>query len=227
MIRRDYILRMIEEFFQALSRINALKKDQLWQEAAQSLDEQVQRLIGSGTEAFEKLSETELLAQLIAGGPTQAVRDKTLMLTTLLKEAGDVAAAQDRIEASRTCYLKGLHLLLEILAQGDVTDFPAFVPQAEVFMAALHDSPLPLHTLARLMAHYERSGLFDKAENALFAMLESEPADPRIVDFGMAFYHRLQAQSDAALAAGNLPRAELEAGLAELKSRRTEKRTDA
>jgi len=34
MIRRDYILRMIEEFIQALSRIRALKKDQLWSEAA-------------------------------------------------------------------------------------------------------------------------------------------------------------------------------------------------
>jgi hypothetical protein len=217
---------MIEEFMQALARINALKKDQLWQEAAQSVDEQIQRLIGAGTEALERLSETELLAQLIASGPTQAVRDKTLMLTTLLKEAGDINVAQDGVEAGRTFYLKGLHLLLESLAQGEISDFPAFVPQVELFVAALQDSALPLHTLARLMAHYERSGQFDKAENALFAMLDSEPADPRIVDFGIAFYLRLHTQSDAALSAGSLPRAELKAGLAELKRRKTPSSAD-
>src|SRR5215471_13733402 len=142
MIRRDYFLRMIEEFIQARSRINAFKKDQRWQEAAQGVDAEVQRLIGSGTEALEKLSETELLAQLIASGPTQAVRDKTLLLTTLLKEAGDVATAQNRVEASRTCYLKGLHLLLQTLALGEITDFPAFVPQVEQFAAALQGSAL-------------------------------------------------------------------------------------
>jgi hypothetical protein len=226
MIRRDYILRMIEEFMQALARLDALKKEQRWQEAGQTVDEQVQRLIGAGSESLEQLSETELLAQLIASGPTQSVRDKTLMLTTLLKEAGDLAIAQNRTEAGQSCYLKGLHLLLEILGQGEVSEMPAFVPQVELFAAALRDSALPLHTLARLMAHYERTGQFDKAENALFAMLDSEPGDPRIVDFGFAFYQRLQAQTDAALAGGSLPRAELEAGLAELKRRRAAKGAD-
>jgi hypothetical protein len=43
-IRRDYILRMIEEFVQALARISALKKDRLWQEAAGVVDEEFQRL---------------------------------------------------------------------------------------------------------------------------------------------------------------------------------------
>jgi hypothetical protein len=46
-IRRDYILRMIEEFVQALARINALKKDRRWQEAAGVLDEEFQRLMCS------------------------------------------------------------------------------------------------------------------------------------------------------------------------------------
>ena len=51
MIRRDYILRMIEEFMQALSRIRSLKQDQHWQEAAGALDEEFNRLIGEGAHA--------------------------------------------------------------------------------------------------------------------------------------------------------------------------------
>jgi hypothetical protein len=34
MIRRDYILRMLAEFFEALSRIRSLQKGQKWGEAS-------------------------------------------------------------------------------------------------------------------------------------------------------------------------------------------------
>ena len=222
MIRRDYILRMIEEFIQALARVNALKQDRRWQEAAGVVDEEFQRLIGVGAQAVARLTETELLATIIRGEPTQAVRDKTLMLTALLKEAGDVAAWQERAEESRSCYLKGLHLMLETLAHEEVFAFPEFVPRVEMFVAVLRDSPLPLETQALLMQHYERSGEFAKAEDALFAMLEAEPENAGLVEFGASFYKRLQGQSDAALEAGNLPRPELEAGVAELRKRSAE-----
>ena len=222
MIRRDYILRMIEEFIQALARVNALKQDRRWQEAAGVVDEEFQRLIGVGAQAVARLTETELLPTIIRGEPTQAVRDKTLMLTALLKEAGDVAAWPERAVESRSCYLKGLHLLLETLAHEEVSAFPEFVPRVEMFVAVLRDSPLPLETQALLMQHYERSGEFAKAEDALFAMLEAEPGNAGLVEFGASFYKRLQGQSDAALEAGNLPRPELEAGLAELRKRSAE-----
>jgi hypothetical protein len=221
-IRRDYILRMIEEFIQALARISALKKGQHWQEAAGVVDEEFQRLIGTGAQAVARLTETELLARLIRGEPTQAVHEKTLILTALLKEAGEVAATQGREEESRACYLKGLHLLLGTLAREEVGALPDFVPRVEVFVAVLRGLALPLETQALLMQHYERSEQFAKAEDALFAMLEAEPANAGLVDFGVTFYERLRGQSDASLAAGNLPRAELEAGLAELRKRQAE-----
>ena len=102
-----------------LSRLKALKQGQRWQEAAAALDEEFKRLAGGGAQAVARLTETELLARLIQGEPTQAVRAKTLMITALLKEAGDVAAAEHREEDSRSCYLKGLHLLLYSLASAE------------------------------------------------------------------------------------------------------------
>ena len=219
MIRRDYILRMIEEFIQALSRIRALKKEQLWPEAAAILDEEFQRLVGDGARAVAGLSQTELIARLIRGEPTQVVHTKTLLLVTLLQEAGDLAALEERSEESRACYLKGLHLLLDSLAAGEVHEMPEFVPRIEVFVNCLKESPLPLETSALLMQHYERAGEFAKAEDALFAMLEAEPKNPRLLEFGIDFYRRLELQSDASLANGNLPRAEVEAGLADLSAR--------
>src|SRR5436305_11929791 len=103
MNRRDYIQRMIEEFMQSLSKIRALQKGQRLQEAAVALDEEFNRLVGGGSQALAGLTETELLARLIKGEPTQVVHAKTLMLTTLLKETGDLAAAQGRSGESRSC----------------------------------------------------------------------------------------------------------------------------
>jgi len=203
-----------------LAQIAALKKGQHWAEASGTVDEMCKRLVGVDTQAVLQLTETELLAKLIEGESTLFVRDKTLFLTALLKNAGDVSAAQDRSEESRTFFLKGLHLLLDTVGRQEVSVWPEFLPRVEAFVAGLRDSPLPLHTQTMLMHHYERAGEFAKAEDSLFAMLEAEPGNSRIVEFGIAFYERLQRQSDAALAAGNLPRAELEAGLAEVRQRR-------
>ena len=219
MIRRDYILRMIEEFAQALARIQSLKRSQSWGEASAALDAEFQRLIGEGAQAVARHSETELLARLMQGGPTHVVRDKTLMLTTLLNEAGDVAAAQDWADDSEECYLKALHLLLDVLARGEVFECPEFLPKVEMLKEALQGTPLPPRTHAMLMQHYERTGEFDKAENALFAMLDAEPENGAIVGFGVAFYKRMLVQSDTALTEGALPRAEVEEGLKELLQR--------
>ena len=221
MIRRDYILRMIEEFIRALAKITALKQGQRWGETSEALDEEFKRLIGSDAQTVAQLSETELLARLLQGEPTQVVRQKTLLLTTLLKEAGDVAAATDHPEASRDCYLKALHLLLETLASGEVFEWPEFVPKVQLLVDALQPTALPAHTQAMLMLHYERTGEFAKAENALFALLDAEPANNAIVKFGIAFYQRLLGQSDIALSEANLPREEVEEGLKELQERRT------
>src|SRR5438128_9320581 len=144
MIRRDYFLRMIEQFMQVLARLKSLKQDQQWQQAAETLNDGFQQLIGSGAEAVAALSETELLAKLIQGEPTQIVRQKTFLLTSSLKEAGDVTAAQNRPAESRAAYLKGLHLLLQTLSQGEELDFPDFVPKVDAFVLALAGSPLPL-----------------------------------------------------------------------------------
>lgn len=220
MIRRDYILRMIEECIRALTRINSLKQGQRWSEASEELDAEFQKLIGDGAQAVARFSETELLARLMQDGPTHALREKTLILTTLLKEAGDVAAAEARAEEGRECYLKALHLLLDTLARGEVFECPEFVPKVEMLRVALQGSRLPLRTQALLMQHYERTGEFAKAEDALFAMFNAEPDDQAIVEFGVTFYQRLLAQSDVALTEANLPRSEVEEGLKELQHRR-------
>jgi hypothetical protein len=225
MIRRDYIIRMIEDFMALLSRLQSLKKGQHWGQAEVTLDEGLQKLVGSGLDALLGLSDTELLARLIAGEPTMVVREKTLLLASLLKEAGDVAAGEGKEEKSQAAYLKGLHLLLQALATGATEEWPEFVPRVEVFVSALGDT-LPSATRAMLMQHYERAGDFGKAEDMLFSLVESGRPDPALAEFGKQFYRRIGALPDAVLSEGNLPRAELEWGLAQWQEQSAARRED-
>jgi hypothetical protein len=221
MIRRDYILRQIEQFVAMLAKIAGLAKNEQWQEASAVTAGEFQRLTSMDAREVVRLSETELLARLIQGEPTHVVESKTFMLATLLKTNGDLIAGQGRLEESRQYYLKGLHLLLDAFGRSEITERPDFVPAVEAFLAGLRDAPLPIKTNAMLMRHYERTGEFAKAEDALFGMVDAEPAGIELLDLGRLFYQRLLGLDDATLTAGNLPRAEVKAGLAELGVRQT------
>lgn len=202
-----------------LARIRALKKDQRIDDAAALSEEGFKRVTGLDSESLLKLSETELFAKVLQAEPVHAVREKMSFLITLLREAGDLAVVQGREEEGREYYLKGLHLLLGILTRGDAYEVPEFVPKVEEFVSALADSDLPAQTNALLMEHYERTGQFAKAEDALYCILDAEPENGSAVEFGISFYERLQRQNDLRLEEGNLPREELESGLKELRSR--------
>lgn len=219
MIRRDYLLRQLEQFAAMLARIAGLAKGEQWQEASAVTGGELQRLTGVEPRALLGLSGSALLARLIEGEPSFAVEAKIIMLVTLMKTEGDLSAGQNRLDEAREFYLKGLHFLLETFPQVAVTERPDFIPTVETFLIALGDGPLPTMTNAMLMRHYEWVGEFGKAEDVLFDMLEAEPNQPELIELGRQFYQRLLGLSNADLAVGNLPREEVQAGLAELEGR--------
>ena len=219
MIRRDYILQMIEEFMRALTQIRALRQGRRWQEARQAVDAECEKLAAAGALKLAQLSETELLARLVQDQPTAAVRPRLFLIISLLQEAGDIAGVEGRTEEAREIYLKALHLLLHVSAEEDADGHPAYVPRAEALVQCLADAALPARTQVLLMRHYESTGQLAKAEDILFSILDATTNDPASLEFGAAFYGRILRQNDATLVAGNLPRAEAEEGLRELRQR--------
>jgi hypothetical protein len=227
MIRRDYILRQIEQFVAMLAKITGLVKNEQWQEASTMAAGEFQRLASMDAPEVLQMSETELLARLIQGEPAHVVEAKAFMLATLLKTNGDLIASEGRPEESRQYYLKGLHLLLDTFGRSEITERPDFVPAVEAFLTGLRDAPLPVNTNAMLMRHYERTGEFAKAEDTLFGMVDAEPDQVELLDFGRSFYQRLLELSDDALTVGNLPRTEVKAGLTEMNARKARLRLAA
>jgi hypothetical protein len=218
MIREDYVLGWIKRFVRLLAEIAGLVKADQHRAAAQRIDLALRELLGLGADSLQSLSEGEIMARLTLGEATQLVREKCLILATLLDHLGTVLAGQDRHSEARECLLKALHILLGIMLQPDNPALPEYAPRVETLCEKLANTDLPSRTYAALMLYHEQIGLFAKAEDDLFALREAAPTDADVVEMGVAFYQRLLARDDAALDAGNLPRAEIEAGLAELRS---------
>jgi hypothetical protein len=215
MIRRDFILRMIEEWGRALAQIRALRQGGRAQAAREAVDAECQKLTALGVAGILRLSDAELLARVSEEQLAQTVHLRTLAVITLLREAAEIVS-EERPEEAREIYLRALRLLLEVLAQENPAEFPEFVPTVETIVTALQAEPLPPQTLALLMRHYEETGQYAKAEDALYSLLDATGADREVIEFGGAFYERILRRSDAALLAGNLPRKEAEQGRNEL-----------
>jgi hypothetical protein len=219
MMRRDYILRMIDEFFRLLARVKTQKEQGEWREAEGTLEEEARRLTGADLEALSSLSDTEILARLLRTGEIHSQREKAFMLARVLIEAAEVAEADSKgAEQAQTFRLKALHLLLQTALRSEGAEWPQFVPPIDVLAETLKEA-LPVQTNALLMQHFERSGQFAKAEDSFYAALEQFPESPGLRQLGISFYQRLLAISDVALETGNLPRAEVEAGLDQLRQR--------
>lgn len=218
MIRRDFILRMIEEWGRALAQIRALRQSGRAPAAQEAVDAECQKLSGAGVAEILRLSDAELLARVAPGQFAQTVHLRTLAIVTWLREAA-AGAGDGKPEEAREIYLRALRLLLQVLAQEDPFNFPEFVPTVESLVTALQAKPLPPAVLALLMRHYEETGQFAKAEDALFLMLDQLGTDRELVQLGRGFYARVLRHSDAALLAGNLPRKEAEQGLHEFTNR--------
>jgi hypothetical protein len=220
MIRRDYILRMIDEFVRLLAEIQRKKREGNYTGAQLDIDEESKRLTGLDPAALAILSDTEVFSRLLQTSDFETQREKIMMLSRVLMEA---AEARERAGSEpalpRALRLKALHLLLNTVLRGDVFEWPEFVPKIDILLAELTGAPLPLQTHALLMQHFERSGQFAKAEDALFAMMDAAPGNRAILELGISFYHRLLGQSDSALISGDLPRAEVEAGLNDIRIR--------
>jgi tetratricopeptide (TPR) repeat protein len=221
MIRRDYLLRQIEEFAVVLAKLMGLAKAGKWEDALGTVDSQLKALAGAEATELLRMSDTELVARLAEGNTTYEIQERISMAARLFKENGDFFRAQGKIEESHACYLKGLHLLLDAIADDPTAPRPDFLPSVEAFMIGLQDSSLNFETNAMLMRHYEKIREYARAEDGLFNLLDAEPANVELLDFGIGFYERLLRLDDETLELGNLPRAEVNAGLAELNQRKS------
>jgi len=222
MFRRDYIMSQIEFMVEALQQVSGLAWEKRYQAAMSLVDESLDKLFGLNGTAITNLFGQEPLSQLTFGEETDLSQAKLIAAAALLKEAGIIQAEQGAENESFQSLVSALELLLTALLNHNNSPLPEYAPDVEEMTDALADWHLPTHLNRLLLRYYHKLGQLDKAENLLFEMIEQEPEDKETLELDITFYQLILAESDSYLEAGNLPREEAEAGLAELLARQKE-----
>lgn len=229
MIRRDYILGIIEELVGAIHRVLNLTTTAQYEAAHEEIERSLRELIGLDSDTTVRLSEQELIARLKILAVDEDWHLRCLLVATLLAAEGDIRARGRDGDAGYPFHLRALHLAIlgrsidsQDSSQVDMHSWPDVLLTVEQATAKLNDYRLPLETQITLLRHYHAQGKYAKAEDLLFAWLDEAPneaPDEALIEGGTALYQSLLEQPDSVLEAGGLPRVEVEEALADLRAR--------
>ncbi len=222
--QRDYILRQIEQIgsaYGALIRSAEERKGLQYRAVGETAEQTLRQHFGLSMATAKERSAEELIGLARMGSSVYAgdgtVGDRLTLLAAILRDLADSDAAEGNVEEAAIGRIKALQIFLTVLIEEDVAS--EFASGAvEPLRDVLGSYELPPAVKELLWRYAEQSGDFAGAEDWLFALLEE---DPGALEQGIAFYERLTHFTDAELAQGNLPRAEVAASLAELRTRRT------
>jgi tetratricopeptide (TPR) repeat protein len=208
---RDYLMRQIEIAGQMLARILGLAKGGRREEALGLFDQAYQPLLGVSARVVSTLSEEQLLSLLTSGSMPDLRRVATVL--ELLKVEADLHAEAGNRAAAVPRYRRALALAGFLAGRSEALPDAALAADLVERVADLELSAVQRTQLARVL---EALGRYADAEDALFEAIDADPDDPGPVDAAIAFCQRLLALDPEALAAGGLPREEVQASLAEL-----------
>ena len=211
MIERDYVMRMINILVAMIARILMYKQKKDFPAALREIEATGRTLLGVDRNLVSQFSPAQLM-DLFGADLTVAV-PKAYALAILLKEEADVVRQMgDQAESDRL-HLRSLSLFLDTLFKGNMPVEPRHLELIGQVLESLRGCTLPADMLVKVFRFHERMGNYDRAENALFEILEVQP---EFREEGLGFYRRLMEKPNAELEAGNLPRCEVVESIREI-----------
>lgn len=214
MLKQDYILRMIEQVGKAFARLMARARTEEPAVVHQELEETLKDMTGLSFDVLDSLPLPTVLTILDSHSDPDPARLLAIaecsFVRARLADGDQQAATAHRARVTAlTLYLEALTLFRhEAVAEAE--------GRAEELMTILEGFDLPHETTLRLFRFRSATGRFADAENALFELIQSRPADQGLVEEGLKFYQHLLSLDDGELQAGSLPRSEVLESLEEL-----------
>jgi hypothetical protein len=154
MIRRDYLMRLIEQFAEALSKLLRLKKNKNHEEALSLIGQTYKELLGFDSLFVNSFSADDLISLVSTDGGPDA--NKCIIIAILLKEEGEVYETRNQHDISQIRYLKSLDIFLRgSLSAGEIKmDMNSY--DLGKIVDKLEKEKLPEDVRIRLSKYYEK-----------------------------------------------------------------------
>ncbi len=214
MYSQDYIKRMIEQLGEVWTYVIALLARGELPKVYEELDKAYRELVHLDRDLVMQSSEDFLVLSTMLGATVESSR--AMALADLLRLEAEVHDRVHQNDERDACLIKALNVLLEVHARVNNKGSPLLLDRIAQLHESCANAQLPALTQWRLFRFFDGRGDYAKAEDALYPLLDEAPA---YLEHGLDFYERLQRLPDHALEQGGLPRAEVEAALADLRAR--------
>jgi hypothetical protein len=202
---------MIHQLAQVIAKVLNLGEVREYTKALEEVQHSSKQLLGIDLTLLTSLSDTEFIRLLSLGERFEV--EKCVVTAELLRLIGEIRERQGDEKGKYDSYTTSLSLFLELLFRESETLPKEYFDEIDVLINKLSLYELPSDLLQKLFRYHAIIGRYDAAENILFDLVRRESG---FGAEGITFYEQLRTKSDEELDRGNLPRNEVEAGLAEL-----------
>jgi hypothetical protein len=204
-------MRMIHQLAQVIAKVLQLSEVKQHAGALEEIQLSSKQLLGMDLRMLTSLSDAEFIRLLSLGERFEV--EKCVVAAELLRLVGEVRERQADEQGTYNSYTTSLSLFLELLFRESEVLPKEYFAEIDLLIGKLSSYELSSELLQKLFRFYGIVRRYDIAENVLFELVER---DPGFGSDGVKFYERLRTKSDEDLERGNLPRNEIDTGLAEL-----------
>lgn len=213
MLRRDYLVRMIEEMTEVLGKVFGLKQERKFTEALWQLDDLYKSQFRLSNDLLRSLSAKDIVEIFHTGGKLEA--DKLQNLAYLMKEEGNLLIAAGQQDEGTFTLMKSLHLYLTAAQGGGDRTLWKLTDHIDELIIDLNKYRLPQETELLRLQYEEAEGRYGRAEDIIYIMLQQQWIRK---EEAIAFYERLAQLDEATLSQGGLPIEEVREALQELRN---------
>lgn len=215
MMREDYIVRQLRQFFQVLAQAVFRKQEQQYDEALKDIQDAGQLFLGLDLGAIHRLSYDDLREALQVKNMDGV--EHASVVAELLHVQGECFEFQQIPERARVSYQMAVRLYLD-LATSDKGELPLdLIAKTDALLGRFDFRDLERETQHLLFRYLFDQGRFAESEDVLFVLAEQPSRD--LYAEGVDFYKRLMQTPYKKLQAGRLPWEEVKEGLAAFKQK--------
>jgi tetratricopeptide (TPR) repeat protein len=207
---------MTELLVKALTKILFLKEQKQYDEAQKEIEHEGKTIIGIDIKMIDMLNMHDIM-MLMRSNEDSAGR--FVITAELLNQYADIYDIKDNPAKADECRQKSLRLFAEAILTKQLPEPSVYSERLNEMLAAMEEhgvEPAP-EVKERLIACYELSGNYAKAEDLIFELIEE--GYPGIRESALSFYRKLLLKQDEELIKGNLSREEVIQSMEEISAK--------
>lgn len=168
---KDYLMKMIKEFTNAIAKIAGLKAENKIEESQEVLSETLKHFTDLDMKVIEALPY-DILIHKIGGNTVNS--EKYLMLSELLVQQAEIYEIRGEKSRANNLLAKSLNIMLNILLNDNNPISESNVVKVNEVVDKLGWYNLPNESELLLFQYYESTQSYAKAEDVLFHLLKSD-----------------------------------------------------